>query len=338
MREKDTYSDLNTFDSRHQKVLITNLFRQDFIWKGYTAQLSFHANFDDGSTHYDKNGFLTRPQLLGTIQDFRNFQGDDGTLRGHDVKSYYFGWTGDGHIGRFNITHAFYQVFGEDEFNGLAGRKVDINAQMAALELSYDRDWIRFKLSGFYASGDSDPTDRTARGFDTILDNPFFIGGPFSWYVHQGFNLAGTAVNLKQRDSLVPNLRTSKTEGQSNFVNPGVFIVGFGTDVEVTPKLRAFANVNHIWFAETKPIEHALQTNKARGELGLDCSLGFKYRPLLTDNIIVSAGIGVFFPGAGYRDIYRRNTATVPGYGPQEQAGKVDRYLYNGFLTVTLVY
>ena len=337
MREKDTYSDLNMFDSRHQKVLITNLFRQDFIWKGYTAQLSFHANFDEGGTHYDKNGFLMRPQLLGTVPD--DGEPDSvGGLRDHDVKSFYFGWTGDGHIGRYNITHAFYQVFGEDQLNGLAGRKVDINAQMAALELSYDRDWIRFKISGFYASGDKDPLDRTARGFDTILDNPFFIGGPFSWYVHQGFNLAGTAVNLKQRDSLVPNLRTSKTEGQSNFVNPGVMIVGVGADIEVTPKLRAFTNINHIWFAETKPVEVALQTNKVRGELGLDCSLGFRYRPLLTENIIISAGVGLFFPGAGYRDIYRRNTELVHGFGPQDQAGKVDRMLYNGFLTLTLIY
>jgi hypothetical protein len=102
--------------------------------------------------------------------------------------------------------------------------------------------------------------------------------------------------------------------------------------------LKAFANVNHIWLAQTKPVEVALQTNKVRGELGLDCSIGFKYRPLLTDNIIVSAGVGVFLPGAGYRDIYRRNTATVSGYGPQEEAGKVDRYLYNGFLTVSFVY
>ena len=37
-------------------------------------------------------------------------------------------------------------------------------------------------------------------------------------------NLGGTSVNLKQRNSLVPNLRSSKTEGQANFVNPGVFI------------------------------------------------------------------------------------------------------------------
>ena len=53
---------------------------------------------------------------------------------------------------------------------------------------------------------------RTARatGFDTIFDRPFFIGGPFSFYVHQGFNLAGTSVNFKQRDSLVPDFRTSK--------------------------------------------------------------------------------------------------------------------------------
>ena len=338
MREKDTYSDLNTFDARHQQVLIGNIFKQDFIWKGYTSQLSFHANFDDGGTHYDKNGFLTRPALLGTVPDGSDFNGFDGTLRDHEIRAYYLGWTGDGHIGRYNITHALYYVFGEDKLNSLAGRRVDISAGMAALELSYDRDWIRFKLSGFYATGDSNPLDDTATGFDTILDHPFFIGGPFSWYVHQGFNLGGTAVNFKQRDSLVPNLRPSKTEGQSNFVNPGVAIVGLGTDIDVTPKLKVFGNANYIWINETEPIELALQTNKSRTELGLDLSLGFKYRPFLTEQVIVSAGLGVFMPGAGYRDIYRRSTEHVPGYGPQTNEGKVDRYLYNGFLTLTLVY
>ncbi len=338
MREKDTYSDLNTFQARHQKVFIANVFKQDFLWKGYTSQLSFHANFDDGGTHYDKNNSLTRPAPLGTVRDEGRFFGRDGRVKDHRVKAFYFGWTGDGHIGRLNVTHAFYQAIGEDEFNGLAGRRVGINAQMAALELSYDRDWIRFKLSGFYASGDAEPTDRTARGFDSIVDSPSFVGGPFSWYVHEGFNLAGTSVNLKQRDSLVPNLRTSKTEGQSNFVNPGVWILGLGSDMDLTPKLRAFANVNYIWLAETKAIELALMSNKIDHALGLDASLGFKFRPLLTDNIIVSAGCGFFFPGAGYESIYRRSTRHVPGFGPQEEEGKVDRYLYNGFLTVTLVY
>src|SRR4030095_7743506 len=73
MREKDTYSDLNMFDSRHQQVLIANVFRQDFLFKGYTAELSFLANFDDSGTHYDKNGFLMRPQILGTVPDDYSF-------------------------------------------------------------------------------------------------------------------------------------------------------------------------------------------------------------------------------------------------------------------------
>lgn len=335
MLEKDTFSGLNTFDSRHQNIFIANVYRQDFIWLGYTTQFSFHANFDDGGVHYDREGFLTRPAPIGTVLTNDNSATDK--LRGESINTYYLGWAGDGHIGKLNIDHAFYQVFGEDSMNPIAGKRQFINAQMAALELSLDRDWIRFKLSGFYASGDKNPTDNTARGFDSIQDNPFFIGGPFSWYSHQGFNLAGTSVSLKQRDSLVPDLRTSKTEGQSNFVNPGAFIVGLGTDADITPKLKGFLNVNYIWLAETDSVRLALLSNHVSNALGLDASFGFKYRPLLTDNIIISAGVGFFFPGTGYKDIYRKNTEPEPGLGSQD-AGKVDDYLYNAFFTVELVY
>jgi len=197
MREKDSNSGLNKFDGRDQIVLIANAYRQDFLWKGYTAQVSFHANLDHGTIHYDENGNLARPAPLGTVES-------------HHVDAYYLGWAGDGHIGRWNVSHAFYQALGRDDLNGLAGRAVDINAQFGALEVSYDRDWIRYKASVVYASGDGNSSDGEANGFDTIVDNPNFTGGPFSWYVHQGFNLAGTAVSLKQRNSLVPDLRTSK--------------------------------------------------------------------------------------------------------------------------------
>src|SRR5207245_11585292 len=92
------------------------------------------------------------------------------------------GLIGHGHLRRLNSSQAFYEVLGEDSFHGIAQRRVSINAQMAAIELSIDKDWLRFKLSGFFASGDSDPRDSHATGFDTILDRPFFIGGPFSFY------------------------------------------------------------------------------------------------------------------------------------------------------------
>jgi hypothetical protein len=324
-REKDTNSELNTFDSRGQRVLIANLYWQDFLWKGYTAQWSVHGNWDSADTHYDENGNIVRPAPIGTVRE-------------HEVNAYYLGWAGDGHIGRWNLSHAFYQAFGQDDFNGLAGRPVDINARMAAVELSYDRDWVRYKASLFFASGDGDAEDGTGEGFDTILDNPNFIGGPFSYWVRQGFNLGGTTVNLKQRNSLVPNLRTSKTQGQANFVNPGVFLAGVGADIEVTPKARAFLNVNYIRLVETDPIKTALLTADVDTDIGWDFSLGVQWRPLLTDNIIVSAGFGALLPGSGYKDIYRTSTDPVPGFNPTDQRGEVDGFLYSALIALNFIY
>ena len=325
MREKNTDSELNTFNARDQEIAIANLYRQDFIWPGYTAEWSFLANHDHGGIHYDDNGRLVRPEPLGS-------------LHAHDVTAYYLGWGGDGHIGRFNISHQFYEAFGHDNFNGLAGRPVDINAQMAALEISYDRDWARYKASFFYASGDGNATDGHATGFDTIVDNPNFTGGPFSFWARQGFNLGGTMVNLKNSSSLVPDLRASKSGGQANFVNPGVFIFGLGAEFDLTPKLRSFLNANYIRFVETDPIKTALFTAKVDGDVGWDLSLGFQYRPLLTDNIIVSAGFGALIPGRGYHDIYNNSGNSVPGFDGPGSAASVDDFLYSGLIAVTFTY
>ncbi len=120
-------------------------------------------------------------------------------------------------------------------------------------------------------------------------------------------------------------------------MNPGVFIFGLGAEFDVTPKLRSFLNANYIRFAETDPIKTALLTAKVDGEVGWDLSLGFQYRPLLKDNIIISAGFGALIPGRGYRDIYQTSTAPVPGFntGP---SGSVDDFLYSGLIAITLTY
>ena len=103
------------------------------------------------------------------------------------------------------------------------------------------------------------PTARKARGFDTILDDPNFAGGDFSYWQRQPIKLLG--VNLKQADSLVPDLRAAKAEGQANFVNPGLELVNFGMDFELTPKLRLVSNVNLLWF-ETRPCSNSLSSRR----------------------------------------------------------------------------
>jgi hypothetical protein len=199
MREKDTNSELNSFDDREQEVVIANLYWQDFLWKGYTAQWSFHANLDHGGTHYDRNGNLVRPAPIGTVRE-------------HDVNAYYVGWAGDGHIGRVNLSHASRSP-GET----LQRRRVARGHQRQMAALKFLRlDWMRYKASFFYASGDAAPR-MARRRVDTILDNPNFTGGPFSYWTRQGFNL-GDAGELKQRGSLVRTCARARPR-PVNFVN-----------------------------------------------------------------------------------------------------------------------
>ena len=295
MLEKDTNSGLNTFQYRQQQVYVANLYRQDFLKPGYTIQVSFHYDKDDPSVQYDTNNFLVRPLPIGAAKP-------------NAIRAYYYGLTGDGHIGRLNITHAFYQVLGHDTWNSLAGRPVDINAQMAAAELSLDKDWIRYRLSFFYSSGDKNPRDGTARGFDAIIDDSNFAGGFFSFWNREGIRLAGSGVGLVSEDSLIPSLRSSKTEGQANFVNPGLFLYNAGADVDITPKMRGFVNLNLIRFQYTAPLELLLFQRPIHAGVGADSGIGISYRPPLSENIILTGVVNGLVPFQGFRDIYTGQT------------------------------
>lgn len=289
--EKDTNSGLNRFDRRHQNVYVANIFRQDFIRKGYTIQASALYNDDRRDIQYDRNGFLVRPALIGDV-------------RPHAIKVGYVGINGDGHLGRLNLTNSYYYAFGRDDRNPIAGQPVHISSQMAAVEASLDHDYLRFRGSFFFAQGDKNPTDSQANGFDAIFDDPNFVGGQFSFWNRNGIRLTQTGVGLVQANSILPSLRSSKIEGQANFVNPGIFIYNAGVDVELTQRIKAVLNLNYLRFHRTEPLEYVLFQPNIRHEIGWDLSLGVAYRPLLINNVTMTFGAATLKPGRGFRDIY----------------------------------
>ena len=141
------------------------------------------------------------------------------------------------------------------------------------------------------------------------MDDPNVAGGRFSYWQRQAIRLFG--VNLVNAGSLVPDLRSSKIQGQSNFVNPGLFLLNFGVDMDLTPKWKWVNNVNFLWFESTRVLEQFTFDGGIDNQIGTDISSGFEYRPLLSNNVIMTFGASTLVPGAGLKTLFNRESHSL---------------------------
>jgi hypothetical protein len=295
--EKDTNSGLNAIlrSPRDDFVFVANAYRQDFLIPALTSQFTvvYNMNREADDIQIDTNGFPVRPALLGT-------------LRGREYDVAYLGYNVDGRLGRINLTGSFYWALGEDRNSFFTDRPADINAQFAAVEASYDRDWMRFRLSGAYASGDSDPYDDTESGFDAIFENPVFAGADTSYWIRQTIPFAGggRAISINGRNGLLNSLRSSKEQGQSNFNNPGLMLLGVGADFDLTPQFRLSANANHLWFEDTATLEVLRNEGSIPKEIGYDLSAAAIWRPKANQNIVFRLSAATLLAGDGFQDLF----------------------------------
>ena len=295
--EKDTNSGLNAVlqTPRDDYVFYVNAYRQDFLIPALTSQLTFvwNANREAEDVQIDDNGFPVRPALLGS-------------LRGRDYDVFYLGYNADGRIGRINLTGSAYYVFGEDRNSFFTDRPADISAYFAALEASYDRDWIRFRLSAAYGSGDDDPYDDVETGYDAIFENPVFAGADTSYWIRQTIPFAGggRAISVNGRNGILNSLRSSKEQGQSNFNNPGLMLLGAGADFDITPEFRLSANANHLWFENTATLQALRNEGSIPKAIGWDLSAAAIWRPKATQNIVFRLSAATLISGDGFDDLF----------------------------------
>lgn len=270
MSQKDAFTALNTFENRQQQIAIGNIIRQDFIFSGFNALAGINYNHDT---------------FLNTLD------------------ACWLELAGNGRIGQFGVSAAFIQAFGHDSFNPVAKRPIDINAQMAALEITRPTDWLTPRVSMLYASGDKNPGDGHGRGFDSIFDNPNFAGGGFSYLNREAINIGGT--QLSNGFSFLPNLR-NKNFQPSNFVNPGIALGNVGLDAVLSTRWQMQLNANYYDFVHPEAV--AFKAGKAVGRhLGSEVSLGLLYRPLIVENVIVTFGTSAFDPGSGITSLNNNN-------------------------------
>jgi hypothetical protein len=321
---KDTNSGLNDLGEglRKDYVFVANLYRQDFPVPGFTSQIVYALNVDNeaNTIHYDKNGFLVIPAQIGDN-------------RGYNYNVSYLGINGDGHLGRFNLTGSGYWATGHlshNQFSPIPNNNgAHINAFFAAAEPSIDFDYVRVRLSGLFQSGDGNPQGGHATGFDSIFENPLFAGSDASYFIRQSLPyIGGGIVGLNQPNGVLADVRSSKLEGQSNFINSGLILAGIGTDTDILPELRMSTNVNYLRAAYTQPLEFLRHQAHISNNLGYDLSVAFTYRPLDTQNIIFRVSGAALIPANGLKAIYQTNPGLFSG----------PNFLYAAMINMILTY
>lgn len=295
--EKDTNSGLNDIGKRlrNDDIFLFNVYSQDNPTLGFTTQATIlHNRNREGNRpdFFNNNDFLERPAIFG-----------DGRPHNYDVT--YLGLNGDGHFGRWNVSASGYYAFGQDRNGRFSGVKEDISAYFGALELSRDFDWIRVRASGLWASGDKDPYDNKATGFDSVLENPQFAGADTSYFIRQAVPLiGGGGTALSTRNGLLASLKTSREHGQSNFTNPGIHLLGIGADFDVTPRFRVLTNANYLEFDNLSSLAALRNQKLTSTKIGYDLSVGVQYRPYFSQNIVLNASFATLLPAKGLKELY----------------------------------
>ena len=188
-------------------MAVANVYAQDLPVTGFTSEVTvvYNRNREAGDIHYDSNGFPVAP---GAARHDR--------ARNYDVV--YLGYNGDGHFGRFNLTASVITRWARTATASSPASRPTSRSYFVAAELSLDFDWIRVRLSLLYASGDDNPYDNKATGFDAIFENPQFAGADTSYWIRQAIPFVGggravflTAATACSTTCAPPRKRASRT-------------------------------------------------------------------------------------------------------------------------------
>jgi hypothetical protein len=270
---KEKLSGLNELDKRRRhQVGVLSLQWDDFILPGFNILPNLVVNVDQAP----------------------------GVAAGGNLDAYYLGVATTGHIDRFNVASAFYYVTGHTAHNTPNRLSQEISAGMAFVQVTYPIDWLNPRFALAYATGDSRPNDRTAKGFDSVFDNVAFGGGQFSYIFGEKIQLG--AVTVLRGNSVFPSLRGANATSQ--FVNPGALALNPGIDMILTPTLAAEANYNYVRFDDTSSLTAVAGGRRVSNEVGHELNAGVTWKPLLNEQVILFAGGAVFIPGRGIKDTF----------------------------------
>jgi len=227
MLEKDTNSGLNRLDYRHQQVMIANLLDRIFLKPGYTIHVSSTTTKTIRRLSSTTTTSWSGPRPLGFVKP-------------GSVRAFYYGLTATATLARSTSRTPSIRFWDMKRRICLRGSLSTSTRKWAAVELSLDRDWLRYRLSFFYASGDKDPRDGKRSRLRHNLRQSKFRRRVFQFLEPRGNPADRHGRRAGERRQPGPGSSFQQNPRPGNFVNPGLFLYNAGVDIDITPKLRGF--------------------------------------------------------------------------------------------------
>ncbi|KJU87591.1 conserved hypothetical protein, secreted [Candidatus Magnetobacterium bavaricum] len=167
----------------------------------------------------------------------------------------YPGVTTYGDVGPFKLLTGLYGVFGMQRDVVLLGKIPLKDQQVSAFagyfDLALPAGIFTPHVGFFYASGDDDPTDNKAHGFDSISDR-VDVWGAHGIIINDRISLPG-GITVIRAHSPYTSLRDG--DASSNFVNPGVSAANLGLIITPIKPLTIDTNLTYFWWNKTAVLE-----------------------------------------------------------------------------------
>ena len=259
-------------EAKNQSIAVANWIWEDLFRPGFIALLSYHHNSDH-------------------------------SVGGNDVEVDYLGIASAGHWGRIELDPAFYYATGTEEANPIAGRATTVSAYFVGGQFAYSTNYLKYRAAAFVASGDSDPLDDHANGFDSINDNVNLFGGTTSFIV-------GNAAFFTRPNSFLPSRRL---QGVSNFVNPGGLLTNLGLDAVLTPKSFLQLNYNQLQFMDTASLPVPSGEPQLSRSVAQEFNAVLNYRLFLNENLVLQVGGNVLLPQDAGKRLLKSSDAITTG-------------------------
>ena len=166
---------------RKDDVFVANLYAQDMPAQGFTSQVTvvYNRNREGEEDHFEYRRLHRATARRSACNSPRDY----------DIV--YLGYNGDGHFGALQLDHLVLLR----HWHGRTGDFVSANQRIRRIRragtVARFRLDFRARLSLLYGSGDKNPYEHRATGFDAIHENPQFAGGDTSYWISQAVPLVG---------------------------------------------------------------------------------------------------------------------------------------------------